>query len=212
MSDDEISSGEEDEYEEEIIEEADETDIIDEAPTPKTNGSGHRFQKENWINHHLPYADLLKDEADHQLGVIKAGIGYSLQLKEIRPSLLHWACELDKFISLYGIRFTKADHVEFVKIFYQVVLLPGLEYRMVKTFSHVILKLLEKRELLSPADLTLPWRPLYDLYVEVTFKNLEEDGTMLLPENISQSIELCLSHCRPYFAPEATAEILALQR
>lgn len=55
-----------------------------------------RFQKETKFNKLLPYYDKISEEADRQFAAIKAGLGHSILLREVRPALLHWACELDK--------------------------------------------------------------------------------------------------------------------
>lgn len=55
-----------------------------------------KFQKEVKYNKYLPYYDKISKEADEQFAAIKAGLGNSILLREVRPAFLHWACELDK--------------------------------------------------------------------------------------------------------------------
>lgn len=57
-------------------------------------------------------------------------------------------------------------------------------------------------------ELVLPWRPLYKLYYEISYKNLEEEGIFLLPENLKKSLEKLINHARTWFPKEATQEIL----
>src|SRR5699024_599987 len=58
----------------------------------------------------------------------------------------------------------------------------------------------------------LPWRPLYDLYHEVAFKKLEEDGLILFPETLKEKLELTISNLHDFFEDNATQEILDIIR
>lgn len=60
--------------------------------------SKFRWQKELKENRHLPYYDQVIVEADVQFATIKSGLAYSMLLREVKPSLLHWLIELDKYV------------------------------------------------------------------------------------------------------------------
>jgi len=83
-------------------------------------------------------------------------------------------------------RFSKDDHVIFVPL-YDLVVMRGLEFRIVKAFSKILTNLLHpfchnfinistcslsKTTRLSRLDLCLPWQPLYELYEMFTDENL----------------------------------------
>lgn len=55
-----------------------------------------KWQKEEKLVKKLPYYNQLCKEADYQLAAIKAGLGHSVLLRDVRPALLHWVCELDR--------------------------------------------------------------------------------------------------------------------
>lgn len=168
-----------------------------------------KYQKELKYARYLPYYEELTQEANDHLHTIKNGINQSIINREVRPSLLHWACELDKYLHLNGLRFSKNEHVSFVNTFYQLIIMPNLELRIVKAFCQILINLLKKEYLLSREDVQFDWRPIYELYKFVTYKSLEEDGLFLLPDDISQVLENLISQLRNYFPIEATRAILA---
>uniref|UniRef100_A0A8D2NT94 Proteasome activator subunit 4 n=1 Tax=Zosterops lateralis melanops TaxID=1220523 RepID=A0A8D2NT94_ZOSLA len=82
------------------------------------------------------------------------------------------------YIRLYGRKFSREDHVLFIKLLYELVTIPKLEISMMQGFARLLINLLKKKELLSrvhilknlirhqyfPEDATAEmldeWRPL----------------------------------------------------
>lgn len=48
-----------------------------------------------------------------------------------------------RFLKLYGRRFSKEDHVLFIKLLYELVTLPELEPHMVQSFARLLIQLLK---------------------------------------------------------------------
>ena len=57
---------------------------------------GFKPQKESPYNKLLPYADILDGESNEQLAEIKAQLGRSIQLRDIKIGTTHWTGQLSK--------------------------------------------------------------------------------------------------------------------
>ena len=60
---------------------------------------------------------------------------------------------LTGYISLYGYKFTKEEHIDFIQLTWQLLTIPELEPKLCEVFVKSLLCLLEKRSLITPADL-----------------------------------------------------------
>ncbi|XP_010009291.1 PREDICTED: proteasome activator complex subunit 4-like, partial [Nestor notabilis] len=97
------------------------------------------------------------------------------------------------YIRLYGRKFSREDHVLFIKLLYELVTIPRLEISMMQGFARLLVNLLKKKELLSRDDLELPWRPLYEMLERILYSKTENLGLNWFPK---------------YFPEDATAEML----
>uniref|UniRef100_A0A8C2DIH5 Proteasome activator subunit 4b n=1 Tax=Cyprinus carpio TaxID=7962 RepID=A0A8C2DIH5_CYPCA len=130
-------------------------------------------QKEIVYNKLLPYAEKLDRESNDILAQIKGNLGRAVQLRELWPGVLLWTRKLSTYLRLYGRKFSKEDHVLFIKLLYELVTIPKLDVSMMQSFARLLINLLKKKELLSQDDLELPWRPLYDLYESILYSKTE---------------------------------------
>lgn len=48
-----------------------------------------------------------------------------------------------RFLKLYGRRFSKEDHILFIKLLYELVTLPELEPHMVQSYARLLIQLLK---------------------------------------------------------------------
>lgn len=150
----------------------------------------------------------MAQNADDYFSYIKTGLARACLHRDTRPGLIYYAQELNKFISFYGRRFTKHDHIKLVDLLYSVLTTDKLDFSIVMVLANCLTHLLSRKSLITREEMTLDWRPLYKLYYETSFKNLEEEGVFLLPENIRKSLEKLIVNARMYFPDEATQEIL----
>ncbi|XP_015766712.1 PREDICTED: proteasome activator complex subunit 4-like [Acropora digitifera] len=165
-------------------------------------------QKEIVYNRFLPYKDQLDEESNKFLSEIKYNLGRAVIFKETSPGVLYWSNRLTNYLKLYGRKFSKEDHLNFVHIFFELTCAPNLDPQYVIAFGHVLIQLLKKRELLSRDDLVLPWRPLYDL-VEFTFySKYEVVGLKKHPLKLEETVKHVVRVSRVYFSEESTQEML----
>ncbi|KAM9336338.1 proteasome activator complex subunit 4B-like [Symphorus nematophorus] len=165
-------------------------------------------QKEIVYNRLLPYSDRLDGEATELLAEIKANLSRAVLVRELWPGVAFWSKKLFSFLKLYGRRFSKEDHILFIKLLYELVTLPNLEPHMMQSYARLLIQLLKKKELLSRDDLQLPWRPLYDLYERVVYSKTEHLGLIWFPNSVDHILKALIKSCRLYFPASSTQEML----
>ena len=111
------------------------------------------YQRESLYNHYLPYATQLDRDSAQWLEEIKLNLSTAVLLRELRPGLVTWMSRLTGYISLYGYKFSKQEHVEFIELAWKLLLIPDLEPRLLEVLVRVLLCLLKRRSLITPADL-----------------------------------------------------------
>ncbi|KAM4624596.1 proteasome activator complex subunit 4B [Polymixia lowei] len=175
----------------------------------RTEPPGFVPQKEIVYNGLLPYSDRLDGEATELLAEIKANLSRAVLLRELWPGASFWSRKLFSFLKLYGRRFSKEDHVLFIKLLYELVTLPNLEPHMMQSYARLLIHLLKKKELLSRDDLELPWRPLYELYERVIYSKTEHLGLIWFPNSVDTILKALVKSCRLYFPASSTQEMLS---
>uniref|UniRef100_A0A8C5A3D9 Proteasome activator subunit 4 n=1 Tax=Gadus morhua TaxID=8049 RepID=A0A8C5A3D9_GADMO len=165
-------------------------------------------QKDIVYNKLLPYADKLDSESNDILAKIKGNLSRAVQLRELWPGVLFWTRRLSTYMRLYGRKFSKEDHVLFIKLLYELVTIPKLEISMMQGLARLLINLLKKRELLSREDLELPWRPLYELQERILYSKTEHLGLNWFPNSVENVLKTLVKSCRPYFPESATQEML----
>ncbi|XP_018496476.1 proteasome activator complex subunit 4A [Galendromus occidentalis] len=156
----------------------------------------------------LPYADQLEDEARETFSEIKCMIASCVSEAEIRPGLITWIFHLQRYINLYGYRFSKEDHIELVRLLLDIILIPELDLGSIQVLAASVCLLLGKKTLLSPADLTVEWRPLFKLSERCARDNTEFYGLQHHTQDLDTQINSLIRACRPYFPLSATQEML----
>lgn len=57
--------------------------------------------------------------------------------------LSHLLTSALRFLKLYGRRFSKEDHILFIKLLYELVTLPNLEPHMMQSYARLLIQLLK---------------------------------------------------------------------
>ncbi|XP_002119300.2 proteasome activator complex subunit 4 [Ciona intestinalis] len=166
-------------------------------------------QRENLYNDHLPYTNQhdLDTESNTAFEVVKNNLVNAVLLRDLRPGVTYWTNKLTRYIRLYGLKFSKEDHILLVKLFYEILSIPELEFIVVDHVCSILKKLLKKRELLDRNDLVLEWRPLHRICEKYLFSKMEPMGLewFSVMDGKLRGLVRC---CRSYFPPNVTQEML----
>ncbi len=156
----------------------------------------------------LPYASDLDGEAGEWWRRIKSELVSTLMRREVRPGAVIWITRLTKYIRHYGHMFPKSDHLALVRLFYGIVVQPELEPWFANKVASALVTLIRKRELLTPDDLRLEWRPLYEMYERLFYSHHEAMGMVHYPASIENNMRALIRCARVYFPPGCTQEML----
>ncbi|KAG6452438.1 hypothetical protein O3G_MSEX007632 [Manduca sexta] len=170
---------------------------------------GFKPQKEILANHILPYAGELDEESTRFLEQVKTNLAKAVMLREMKPACGVWSSRLMKYLRIYGLKFGKEDHIALIKLAYELVIIPDLEPCKIHKFATMFVMLTKKRQLISPEELTLPWRPLYDMGKKLFSTSSLHIGMYHYLNSLEGSYLSMVKCARPYFEVEATKEILA---
>ncbi|KAK9752669.1 Proteasome-substrate-size regulator, mid region [Popillia japonica] len=165
-------------------------------------------QKENVYNKLLPYADKLDQESTKLFLDIKTNLIKSVLAREMRPGCALWTSRLNKYMKIYGLKFSKDDHICLIRLYYDLLTQPNLEPTRINKFAATLSFLLKKDYLLSQDDLQLDWKPLYDLCTRLVQQSKNDIGMYRYSSGLETALENLIRCARIYFPVTATQEIL----
>ncbi|XP_012271997.1 proteasome activator complex subunit 4 isoform X2 [Orussus abietinus] len=105
-------------------------------------------------------------------------------------------------------KFSKEDHILFIKLMYELLTIPNLEPFLVNKFGSSLILLLKKKELISPEELELPWRPLYNLMHSIICKRHAPQSLHRYFSSMDVTLDAVVQAVKIYFPLSATREIL----
>ncbi|XP_060526500.1 proteasome activator complex subunit 4-like [Cylas formicarius] len=165
-------------------------------------------QRENVYNELLPYSESLDEESTKLFIDIKTNLVKSILAQEMRPGCALWTSRLNKYIKIYGMKFSKEDHIALIKLFYELVTIPDLEPTRVNKCALTLTQLLKKKYLITRDELELEWRPLYDLCLRTLEKSKTDIGMYRYFTTFEGNLFSMIRVCRIYFPASSTQEIL----
>ena len=97
-------------------------------------------------------------------------------------SLLKLSFFFFRYVKLYGLKFSKEDHLAVINLLLSVLHIPDLDPWLTNRTACSIRELLRKRDLLTRDDLQIEWRPLYELYEKLFYSPNEALGLVHYPK------------------------------
>ncbi|GAB0097686.1 proteasome activator complex subunit 4A-like [Sergentomyia squamirostris] len=183
-------------------------DSIDSKLNERQAKLGFRPQSELWCNKHLPYGDELDEESQRMLLDIKTCLGKAIALREMNPAVGIYTSKLMAYIKMYGLKFSKEDHVKFINLYLDLICIPYLETTKLAKFCVLLTQLFAKPHLLSPEDLQVDWRPLYNLSKIILNKNCNKGVMYRFFSSLDSNLQFVIQCCAYYFSKSSTKEIL----
>ncbi|XP_055375207.1 proteasome activator complex subunit 4-like [Condylostylus longicornis] len=162
--------------------------------------------KELFWNKFLPYN--ISDEADLNFVKIKNNLIKAIAMRDMIGAEIYCR-RLTSFIKLYGLKFSKDDHIRLIKIVVKVICLPDLEPVRVNCFCIALGQLLRKKHV-SPDDLEIDWKPFYDLFFIYLHKTSNKGSFYSIFPSMQINLSSVIQLCSAYFSPQSTKEILDL--
>ncbi|XP_071746308.1 LOW QUALITY PROTEIN: proteasome activator complex subunit 4 [Lepeophtheirus salmonis] len=169
---------------------------------------GFKAQAENIYNSLLPYSQSLDCESSKWLANLKSHLGEIVGSRDVYYGFAKWMQSLNKYIKLYGLKFSKSDHITFIKVFYEFVTTCRVDYAILANAVNLLSSLLYRRYLIESSELTLNWRPLYDLFNYHFCSSSAKHDMFQVPPPLRNGIRVLIRYAQPYFPPGATVEIL----
>ncbi|KAL7748215.1 Proteasome activator BLM10 [Sorochytrium milnesiophthora] len=147
---------------------------------------------------------LLQEEASLLLTDIKTSLTECLQAASFRPGMVYWTKQLSNYLDLkYPL--SRQDRARLASMYYELTIAPDMDPTLMELWANTCTRLIKKERLLAPEDLTLPWRPLFELIDRALFV----PGRAESPARKQiAAIPRLLEVCSRFFDEQATQEIL----
>ena len=99
------------------------------------------LQKPNIFNKYVPFYDSINRQSYDLFGEIRENLSCIIQLRELRPGFSHWSSKLQRFLSHYGLNFTKVDHIKLIQFYISILTIEDLDFSHVKTCFDMLYEL-----------------------------------------------------------------------
>ncbi|KZW02117.1 ARM repeat-containing protein [Exidia glandulosa HHB12029] len=177
------------------------------AETPKTTGDNQlRASLKTYLDS-LPYDAESPAEMDAKLDEIVQKLAVCAHARDWN-SLTTWDSLLQCWL-LMRYPITRPVRAGLVKFYYQLILVPGMEPRIIRTWADMIQRLLASKpgmkRKLELTDLELPWEPLWRIMrKELWPKGRNNDAS----RNVVNILLFVADLCKRYFPPSEIPKML----
>ncbi|KAI8578771.1 hypothetical protein K450DRAFT_245430 [Umbelopsis ramanniana AG] len=154
----------------------------------------------------LPYASQLDREAELWLSDICTQLVVSVQAHDFAPGCLFWVKSLSSYLDLKH-ALPRETRANLAKLLYELTIIPGMDSALVEIWANACVRLIKKKKHLGPQDLSLPWRPLYEM-IHKTFFPKSRQRTLVSESKQIASILRLAEYAQRFFPSGASQEIL----
>ena len=161
-----------------------------------------RLTKLDWPES-LPYPTESLHEFDRRLDFIQNRLAQCVLTRDYDIGLSQWTNRLQFLMSL---KYPMPTHTRasLARLYYNIVLMPGCHPRVMDLCAGQAITLLAPQRLITQKDLTLPWKPLFDLLLEQLFPKARATGLT----SVSQTLLSLAETAQRFFAPEEAEAML----
>uniref|UniRef100_A0A1I8IMA5 BLM10_mid domain-containing protein n=1 Tax=Macrostomum lignano TaxID=282301 RepID=A0A1I8IMA5_9PLAT len=166
-------------------------------------------QKVKGFNKKVQEVAPTDQESEAWITAIINGLALAEQHNEYHEGFMHWINELNNYLQMFELHFSKETHLQLIQLMYQHM--TNLEHDSLIQLGcmDALYRLLKHTKCLQPSDLRLDWRPLYNLARH--YKNFQSSiirhGNDFIRISWRQ-FQRCAARASPYFEPDATRQIL----
>ena len=164
-------------------------------------------KKCKYISKH-PNPDETNRLVQEEILKIKHNLSCAVVTLELSPGFMFWLDRLWTFLNLYGLHFSREDHIYLVELLAKVATNLDLEPATCQRVLSVMNENLLRGFYLKPGDLSINWRPWYDLYFKYYFGYDSSRHILIHPGGIDSSVAKCIILLQKFFSIESTEEIL----
>ncbi|CAG8466985.1 9745_t:CDS:10 [Ambispora leptoticha] len=149
------------------------------------------LRHERMYTGNLPYASDFEGEPEAFLQRIVKNLCLTAKAQDWGPGCMHWVKQLNGYLDLqYPL--TRETRAVLARIMFELSTASGIDPSRGEVYASICMRLLKKKEKIGPEDLTLPWKPLFEI-IDRTFFAKNRQKTL-----ISDS----------FFPPETSEQIL----
>jgi len=166
-----------------------------------------QLQHPNVYNERLPHSSSIHGDSGMYLQEIRVNLAKAV-LNNDTGQCVVWVVNLHKYIILYGLAFTREEHVFLIKVLFGLLITKNTDPVSLDKFAKVLFALLKKKYLIPRSELILDWGPLFTLYQFWEDSSPAVRGLLKCPAGFKLQIKSVIKVCRGYFSDSSTEEML----